>query len=575
MKTFLSKISLKSQLNLFITMGISTIIILVILINYSKNQEALINNELKTGREILKTEIDFIDIYIKEIELYSLMSWQNPDFTNTISSKESLSFNDNEIITNQIIKMLQARNDVDGITMYLKNQDKVFNCTRDKRGTLLTISDYTNFDILYPLSEVENNPNFYNIEKDENNKNHFIFHRGIIDIETKEVICLISITFNDSYLDAFLNNEYSSSLIKYLVSDDIIYYNNAYSNFSLDNFDRNSLYFTVDDTEYLANTLSSNIYDYEIILFKNSKGIKNELVQARNVSILLMIFLIGLSFLCISIFTSFFTKPLYELGEKLKDVGNGNFKTKINISGSSEITELANNFNNMTEEIDQLVNKTYLAQINENMAKLIALEAQINPHFLNNTLQAISTEALLNDQDKIYEMINTLAQMLRYTIKNDDTVSIREELDHVSQYILIQKYRFNEQLECIINVDNLTDKNTIKIPKLSIHTLVENCIEHGMKTIEHKLIININVYTEKDYAFIEVMDNGCGISKIDLENLQNKFINWENTFKSEKDNIGITNLYSRLKLLFNNKATFDILNVKPSGTLIVIKIPLS
>ncbi len=575
MKSILHKTSLKFQLNLFITLGISTIIFIIILVNFDKSQQAMLTTEIKTNSELLNSETNVIDIYIDDIASFSLISWLNTEFNNILLSKEPLNYASSSVITEQVSKMLQSRSDIQGIKMYIKNKNKVFETNNLNRKTILSSADFYGFDNLPALDKVKLSPNYYYIESDPNNKNYFIFHRGIIDIETKEILCLISITFNDSYLNACLNSEHSSSIIKFLVHDDQVYYSNTNNNFELSRYDYNSNYYNVNDVEYFTNHAKSNNYNYEIIAFKNSDIMKKEIVHARNISILLAVFLIFISCLYTSVFISFITKPLYKLSTKLKDVGRGNFETKIDISGSSEIEDLAKSFNNMTEEINELINKTYLAKINENVAKLIALEAQINPHFLNNALQAISTEALLNDQDKIYEMVNTLAVMLRYTIKNDETVTINEELKHINQYMLMQKYRFGVKLEYEISVDALTNRDFIRIPKLSIQTLVENCIEHGMKLIEHNLLININIYTENKFTYIEVMDNGCGISKKDLARLNTRFADWQNTFKSEKENIGIANLYSRLKLLFNNKSTMEIVNVKPSGTLIVIKIPLS
>lgn len=574
MKNILNTLSLKTQLNLFITLGISAIISAIIIVNFNNSQSATLNTELKTAQEVLKSESEMIDIYLKDIESFSLISWLNADFNHVVASKEPLTYQTTNIISNQASKMMQSRNDIQKVKIYLTNKNKIVQLSKNNTKTLFSTYEYEDFNNLVPLKKVQSNPKFYYIEKDETNENYFIFHRGIINIQTQEVIALISITFNDSYLNACLNNKNSSIYTKFLISNGEIFYSNTHENFELENYDGTKNTYSVNDNDYLVNDVNSENYNYEIISFKNSESVTKEIIYAKNISILLAIVLIIASSLLTAIFTSYITRPFYELSAKLKDVGQGNFKTKININGSQEIKELDNSFNTMTEQIETLINKTYVAKINENMAKLIALEAQINPHFINNALQAISTEALLNDQDKIYEMVNSIAQMLRYTIENDDIVSINAELAHINQYMLMQKYRFDTKLEYTISVDTLTDRELTKIPKLSIQTLLENCIEHGMKSISYTLEIYVNIYSENNKTFIEVMDNGCGISKESIDSLNANFADWENTFKNEKNNIGITNLYSRLKLLFNNESELRIANLHDKGTIIVIEIPL-
>lgn len=572
----ISTFSLKIQLSILVSLGVSTIIIISFLFIYSLDRDSIVDTEISRSVDVLEDASFIIDLYLDEIESLSLIPWQNNTFTNIIFANDgSFDDEDNEIITRQLYEFAYVRDDIKNIKMYLENKDKLIELKKSEAGTFVTTSDYYDFDNLYFKKMIEDSGNFCYIEKSPENENEFIFYRGIIDIATKEVVCILQFTFNDLYLDAYLNNESNKNSKTYLILNDEIVYSNTDMYLDFKDIDYGKYYYNLYGEEYLEISTSSNKYNYELVSFRESSDIRDLLTTRRNLCIGVAIVIIISCFSCILFFTNKVTKPLYELENKFKDVAKGDYKSKIHINGSSEIVHLAKSFNYMTNEIEKHIDKTYIAEINEKNAKLIALEAQINPHFLYNVLQVISAEAISNDQYKIYEMVSSLALMLRYTIKNNDTVSVSEELDHVRQYMIMQKYRFGSNLEYTISIDKLTKKDVINIPKLSIQTIVENCIEHGMKSIEYTLMININIYSENCYTFIEIMDNGNGIPEYKLQKLQELFNNWNSNIISERKHIGILNLYSRLRLLYEDRGCYTIINIKPSGTLSIIKIPES
>ncbi len=126
------------------------------------------------------------------------------------------------------------------------------------------------------------------------------------------------------------------------------------------------------------------------------------------------------------------TIPLRTLSAQMQKTGEGDFRSRVDVEGSIEIRKLSESFNSMVAHIDQLIRRTYVAELSEKDARLAALEAQLNPHFLYNTLQAISTEALVNDQPQIHRMITSLASNLRYTIKSDTLVPLKREMSYVN-----------------------------------------------------------------------------------------------------------------------------------------------
>ena len=138
------------------------------------------------------------------------------------------------------------------------------------------------------------------------------------------------------------------------------------------------------------------------------------------------------------------TGRLKDFSRRIEQLGEGNFELDYELKGKDEIAHLSRKFNQMVLKINDLIAERYEIKLNERNARLKALEAQINPHFLYNSLQAISTEAIIHEVDSIQMMVDALASSLRYCIKDGETVSLRHELDHIENYLILQKARFGD-----------------------------------------------------------------------------------------------------------------------------------
>jgi two-component system sensor histidine kinase YesM len=204
----------------------------------------------------------------------------------------------------------------------------------------------------------------------------------------------------------------------------------------------------------------------------------------------------------------------------------------------------------------------------EKSAILKALEAEINPHFLYNALQAVSTMALKNGMQDITEMVDALALTLRYCINGKDIVKLRDEIKHIENYLIIQKARFGSRLEVVYELDVYA--MDLDIPKLSIQSLVENCVKHALEKISTTITILIQVHFEGANAVITVKDNGPGMDPNKLEEIKKSFqMEWEDW---EDENIGLKNLNARLKLIFGEDAGV-LIQSNQAGTEMSIIIP--
>ena len=290
----------------------------------------------------------------------------------------------------------------------------------------------------------------------------------------------------------------------------------------------------------------------------------------RNIGLLMGFVSIVGSIILVSLFIGIFTRPLSVLSRQLRFVGQGNFKSKLDIGGCSEISSLSHEFNNMIREIDMLIEKNYVAELNWKNAQLVALKAQINPHFLYNTLQTISAEAIENNQQKINDMVMALSSMLKYTIRGPDTVPLETEIEHVNDYLFLQKQRFEERLD--YKFESEVDLKAIIIPKISVMMLVENSVIHGMSRKADTLHIFVTAEQRKKGLSITVTDDGNGIENGKLEEIQGSLASDNKTLTGES--IGLKNLSNRLKLMYGDTARIKIYSTEYTGTTTVMELPL-
>ncbi|WP_256201029.1 sensor histidine kinase [Thermoanaerobacter thermocopriae] len=248
----------------------------------------------------------------------------------------------------------------------------------------------------------------------------------------------------------------------------------------------------------------------------------------------------------ISLYFSYsISQPIIKLATEMKRVEKGNFNISVEENWDGEIGVLYSSFNYMIKRINELIHEVYLSKIKEKDAELKALQAQINPHFLYNTLDTVNWLAVKHNAPEISKIVNSLASILRYSInKGNDVTTVDKELKHVESYITIQKIRFKDKFEVSFNIDKrILHYKTIK---LILQPLVENAIIHGIETYEGKGKILINGYLGDGKIVFEVINNG---NPIDLD-VVNKLLD---SPSEDKDSYGIQNVNERIKLYYGEE----------------------
>lgn len=292
----------------------------------------------------------------------------------------------------------------------------------------------------------------------------------------------------------------------------------------------------------------------------------------RNLTLLIMIAGIVVSFWLAFILSVNITRPLRKLSSLMRQAEVGNLNVSFRSQYNDEVGQLGRSFNMMLARIDTLIKEDYQKQIKVQEAEIKAIQAQFNPHFLYNVLDSINWMARLHKIDEISKAAVSLGELLRFSIRKDrQYITIEEDMQQIDNYLLLQKMRYREKFQVIVDVDEqIKPYYTLK---LLIQPLVENAISHGleMKLGMGKLEIIGRQLDDERIQFI-VRDNGIGISESKLKEIL-VFSDYEST-KTGHTGIGIRNLRKRLQLYFDDKAAFAIESHVQQGTTVELVIPL-
>jgi len=271
------------------------------------------------------------------------------------------------------------------------------------------------------------------------------------------------------------------------------------------------------------------------------------------------------------------TGRILHLSKHISKVASGNLEATLVIDGKDEIGQLARQFNHMVRNINELMSEVQESnrqknaiQLKQNEIKFKMMASQINPHFLFNALESIRMKALVRGQADISQVVRLLGKMMRKNLEvGNGMISLQSELETVSCYLVIQKFRYDDRLTYELHVDPRA--NPFQIPPLIIQPLVENCVIHGLENRIEGGMVRVEIRLEDHYLKVQVSDNGAGISKTRIQEIRKML---ENNDDYETNNIGMRNIHLRLQLTYGPQFGLTLTSQIGFGTQISFAIPL-
>lgn len=276
------------------------------------------------------------------------------------------------------------------------------------------------------------------------------------------------------------------------------------------------------------------------------------------------------------VFTNTIVTPLKEMNNLMKKAESGDLEVRFDEKKyKDEFRELGHSFNHMIKEIKSLIDMVYEEQKNKRKAEMKILQAQIKPHFLYNTLDTIAWMAEEYEAKDIVEVVTALTKVFRIALnKGREIINIKEEKEHVYNYLLIQKVRYEDKLDFYINCPE--EFNNYLILKLTVQPIVENAIYHGIKQKRGKGHISIDFSIKEDVIVIEISDDGAGIKEGKLNEINYMLENDDvsNITSSSGSGFGIYNVNTRIKLTYGSKYGLKYYSEINKGTRVEIIIPI-
>ncbi len=323
-------------------------------------------------------------------------------------------------------------------------------------------------------------------------------------------------------------------------------------------------------TDLIQEQVQKYIYYETTRLETLREDIRADVVDALRLSAVLFgAILLGVGIVSRKIMTGI-TEPIRKLSEATKQAGSGEFEVRVQ-EGNDELAILNSNFNQMIEKIGNLVEDIRVEQINLRQAELKLLQAQINPHFLYNTLDSIIWLAEAGEKEQVVEMVSSLSDFFRTTLsKGRDYISLQEEEAHIRSYLKIQQFRYRDILEYDIRIPE--ELYQYSVLKLTLQPLVENALYHGIKNKRGIGHIRVSARKEQDSLVLSVQDDGIGMDRERLEEVRAS-MNREEPGLDRTRGFGLFNVNQRLHLNYGPEYGLDVESCYETGTTVTVRIP--
>lgn len=572
-----SRMPLWAQLVVMLTFVTTVLLSFILVRDYQNNRRSIIERQISTSGRLLDLELQNLDQYVKELTSFCLQPLYDSDFSRILSEKDPIAASDETYILNQMRTYFFSRSDLNGYQICRLADGSIYGRSGQVQH-FRKLSDTTAFPQEAIITSSKEKY-FHAILPSEQKNGFFDYYQSIIRIKNKQPAAVIRLEIDRSFADSLNQSHAANGEFLCILNQNgqLLFSGSGLSNeIDSDTLKKisgiassQSASLEIGGKKWLCISCLDNRFGMQLASFCPMQQIDMQISFILKSSLLLGMVTWLLAALATFLIVRLTTAPLTAFSRRMKEVGNGNFSPIEENGGSRELLALSRSFNEMVSHIDELINQNYVSEINEKTARLAALEAQLNPHFLYNTLQAIGTEALLNDQPQINRMLASLAANLRYSIKSGDPVRLKDEIVYVNNYIMLQKMRFEERLHVQIEISDEYDN--FLIPKISIQTLVENSILHGFDDTTESISIRIHASRKDELLQIQVTDDGCGIDEAHLQELKSEFQNYLTPGHIGK--IGLANLYSRLQILYQGKASLEIESSPHHGTAVTLLLP--
>ncbi len=535
-----------------------------------------------TSVELLEQKNIRLNDRLNEIRQLSLSIALNEEIINKLSKAKDMDFYEQVTFVREVNQLFSAtvntRKDISQIVII---NDGIYVNNYNNANGIVNSSFIKEPEFLEKLRKgtdgiIATQKNY--LANDTSVKDVVTYYRYLYD-RNREVIGILCILINEVDLRSFIENKTKDSRDITLLLDENRELISPYSKEWLEEYpklinkDDKELFkdnayggktYQLDGENFFVIETSSEQYGYRLIQLKpNSEINKSVRILVSNVTRVGIVCGV-IAIILLYFFAKSIIKPVRKLLLQMKNVGNGNFKIDTDVGYISEMNELNTGFELMTNRIKLLIQEVEKKHQKMRMAELNALQSQINPHFLYNTLDAINWMAIRIKANDISQMVSNLGGFFRLGLNNgSDFTTIEKEIEHLSLYMKIQAVRYDNRFEFIEKYDE--DLFELRTIKLLLQPLVENALIHGLGPYKGEGQIQITARRQESVVLFTVYDDGLGVNPDEMNHILKED-------KISKEGYGIRNVNSRIQICYGEQFGLEYLKVE-KGTKVQITIP--
>ncbi|WP_411169014.1 sensor histidine kinase [Clostridium sp. MB05] len=322
--------------------------------------------------------------------------------------------------------------------------------------------------------------------------------------------------------------------------------------------------FERDGIKYMKMVSTLDRYGWSIVEEIPLHIVRQPIKQITQKFSLTLILVIIISFIVIYKISVWVTKPVINIKNTMGKVMSGDLKAKVEVDRDDEIGKLEESFNDMVKWLDDSIEEIKEKEKQKRIAELSFLQAQINPHFLYNTLSGVRFLVSMNKNEEAEEMLYKFSKLLRNILpRASELISLEDEIEIIKTYVELQKIRYPNGFTVDIDIDNKI--KSVMVPALILQPVVENAIFYSMESENNRGIIKIKGYIEDKFIKLEIIDNGKGMSSSQINNLFNN--------KESINRVGLINVHERIQLNYGKEYGIEVISKEGNGTKVIFKLP--
>lgn len=552
-------------------------------LTFTSYSESIQKNTGKYQMDVVKELTANIDTYLNELNLLTLLPYQSPQIMKYLEVGDqlnaSLSFNDRVTIEDFAKRVFaNGRVDISGLTLFRTKSGNAYSAMSEEQANFMP-RDVRNEVWYSKVSQTGKMVYLGTFNKQGMGlKNQvYSFARKIRSVDTGAVLAYLVLDVDKNIIrnkiEAISNDKKNIMIVD---NEGSMIYKSIINGPDAEQIKHfkgmGTVVYKQDNDAELVSYYTSPLTGWTMIEMVPLAVLLQDTVYVRN-------YIIGIGAAClllaIIIFTLFalrITNPISELRNLMKKVVIGDLAVSIPIHSRDEIGQLSQSFNIMVSKLSDLGYRLYESEIREKNAQISALQSQINPHFLYNTLGSISMYAEIQGNKEVVKMTNHLSKLLRYSINSHQSqVPLHMELEHVTGYMAIQQIRFEDKIQFHVRIE--PELLSYSVIRFILQPIVENAIVHGIDKGNGYGTISLIGKKQDNHMVIQIQDDGAGMSAVHLQSLIERKFHMTTT-EEGTGGTGLMNVHRRIALRYGNQYGVTIESNLQQGTTISLTLPL-